>query len=247
MILAAAQTNPNKGDISGNLKDHYRLTRMAADKGAALILFPEMSITGYERDGAEGLSFTHEDLRLDTLRNLAIDRHIIIIAGAPIRIHPSLYIGSFILLPDGSLSMYTKQFLHNGEEKFYQFSIDYNPVIESDNERLSLAICADIEHPSHLKRAKKAKTSIYAASIFYTSQGIPVAHGLLSRYAKRHSMVVLMSNFYGKTWNLNAGGRSACWNKNGELIVELDDHHSGLLIMEKTGDTWFGTTIKENY
>jgi len=65
MILAAAQTKPTRGDIKENLLDHYRLIELAADHGANLIVFPELSITGYERETAESLSFTIDDSRLD--------------------------------------------------------------------------------------------------------------------------------------------------------------------------------------
>ena len=57
MILAAAQTKPVRGDIEANLADHYRLIVLAVQKAANLIAFPEMSITGYEREDAEKVLF----------------------------------------------------------------------------------------------------------------------------------------------------------------------------------------------
>lgn len=50
MILAAAQTKPTQGNIEANLQDHYNLIEMAVQNGAQLITFPEMSITGNERE-----------------------------------------------------------------------------------------------------------------------------------------------------------------------------------------------------
>jgi predicted amidohydrolase len=50
IILAAAQTKPKRGDIDSNLLDHYRLVELAAINKANLIVFPELSITGYERE-----------------------------------------------------------------------------------------------------------------------------------------------------------------------------------------------------
>ncbi len=48
MILAAAQTNPKRGDIESNLIDHYNLIELASKNQVDLIVFPEMSITRYE-------------------------------------------------------------------------------------------------------------------------------------------------------------------------------------------------------
>jgi len=245
MILASAQTRPKGGDINDNLRDHYILIKIAADKGADLIVFPEMSITGYEREKADLLAFTPNDSRLDKLAKLAVDREIVIIAGAPIRINFDLYIGGFIFQPDNSLVIYTKQFLHLGEEAYYKSSFDYNPIIKLDNERISFAICADIDNPKHPENAGKVDSSIYISSIFFSPKGIPSAHRLLSSYAKKYSMNVLMSNFSGESWGQASGGRSGFWDKNGILIAEMNDSDSGLLIVEKNKDIWIGQTIND--
>ena len=45
--IAVAQTCPVKGDVDANLEDHLRLAGCAASEGAQLVLFPELSLTGY--------------------------------------------------------------------------------------------------------------------------------------------------------------------------------------------------------
>ncbi len=243
MILAAAQTKPKPGDIFGNLLDHYRLCEMAHAEGANLLVFPEMSLTGYERENANKLSFVKNDSRLDELRILAVDHKMVIVAGAPIILECGLHIGSFILHPDGSLAIYAKQFLHAGEEEFYKSSFDYNPLIEIDNERISLAICADIDNSLHPQNAWKNRSTTYIASIFYTPKGIAAAHDLMRGYAMKYSMNVLLANYSGKSWGLDAGGKSAFWTKRGELIATLDGTCSGLLIVENKNGIWTGKTI----
>lgn len=245
MILASAQTKPKRDDIIGNLLDHYRLIKLAADEGADLIVFPEMSITGYEQDRADSLAFTEDDRRLDKLRILAVDYKIIIIVGAPIKIDADLFIGTFILRPDHSVSIYTKQFLHPGEEEYFQSSFNYNPLIELGNELVSPAICADIDHPLHAENAKKAGGTIYIASIFFSPNGIQNAHDSLSGYAKKHAMNVLMSNFSGESWGSPAGGRSAFWDQRGNLVAEMNDSDTGLLIVEKRYGSWIAKVLNE--
>jgi predicted amidohydrolase len=245
MILASAQTKPKRGDIGENLIDHSRLIKLASDKGADLIVFPEMSITGYERENADMLAFSENDSRLDKLKKLSIDNKIIIIAGAPIKINSNLYIGAFILRPDNSVLIYTKQFLHSGEEEYYKSSFDYNPIIELNNEWISLAICADIDNPLHPENANKAESTIYISSIFFSPNGIPEAHKSLSSYAKKYTMNVLMSNYSGESWGQASGGRSAFWTKNGRLIAEMNDSSRGLLIVEKNKDIWTGQVIND--
>ncbi len=65
--LVVAQTNPTLGDLEKNLEDH--LQRIDAAIGAAdLILFPELSLTGYFlRDQVEELALSTEDTLLRPL------------------------------------------------------------------------------------------------------------------------------------------------------------------------------------
>ena len=46
--LAAAQTVPVRGDVEANLAQHVRLVRVAAEEKAQVLVFPELSLTGYE-------------------------------------------------------------------------------------------------------------------------------------------------------------------------------------------------------
>ncbi|MEG0850213.1 MAG: carbon-nitrogen hydrolase family protein [Flavobacterium sp.] len=244
MILAAAQTKPTRGNIETNLLDHYSLIELAVQNKAQLIAFPEMSITGYERENAKELAFKKEDSRLNHLKKLAFENNITIIAGAPIEIESKLFIGEFVISPDNSVSIYTKQFLHEGEDEFFQPSFDYNPMLEIEKQKISFAICADIDNPLHPENAKKKETDIYIASIFFSPNGIPNAYRDLQNYAEKHKMNVLMSNFSGESWGSPSAGQSAFWNSKGELVGQMNESDSGLLIVEKQNDNWKSKVLK---
>jgi len=244
MILAAAQTKPTRGNIEANLKDHYRLIELAAQNGAQLIAFPEMSITGYERENAQKLAFKKDDARLDHLKQLASKNNIIIVAGAPIQIENAMFIGEFVIAPDNSVSIYTKQFLHEGEDDFFQPSFDYNSMITIEKQKISFAICADIDNPLHPENACKRATDIYIASIFFTPNGIPNAYRDLQSYAEKHKMNILMSNFSGESWGYPSAGQSAFWNNKGELVGQMNESDSGILLAENNNDNWTTRVVK---
>ncbi|TLX75028.1 carbon-nitrogen hydrolase family protein [Labilibacter sediminis] len=234
MIVAAAQTNPFDRDVKLNIEHHCQLIQEASDKGADLVVFPEMSLTGYIREGAQELAFTLKDSRLDKLIALSKKLQITVVAGAPILIDQSLFIGSFILQPDGSVNIYTKQYLHEGEEEFFESSFDYNPVIKIKGHRILLSICADIENPNHPMDASKSGASLYIASIFYTPLGMDNAWSKLSAYANQYCMNILMANFCGSSWGMEAGGRSGFWNTKGELVSGMKE--SSYLLMAEVKD-----------
>jgi predicted amidohydrolase len=217
---------------------------LATQNGAQLIAFPEMSITGYERENAQKLAFKKDDSQLDHLKQLASENKIIIIAGAPIQIGDEMFIGEFVISPNNSVSIYTKQFLHEGEDDFFQSSFDYNPMITIENKNISFAICADIDNPLHPENACKKATDIYIASIFFTPNGIPNAYRDLQSYAEKHKMNVLMSNFSGESWGYPSAGQSAFWNNKGELVGQMNDSDSGLLLVENKNDNWTSRIVK---
>jgi predicted amidohydrolase len=232
MKLASAQINCTVGEIQNNLEEHYRMINSAIQNDVQLIIFPELSITGYCRTEGQKLAFTERDEKLNTLQELSDKGNIITIAGAPVKIEDKLYIGSFIICPHQQIQIYTKQYLHGEEQLFYQSSMDYNPIITIENQHISLAICADISNQNHPLQAEKNKCSIYLPSIFFSKEGLVRGYKQLSEYAKKHSLHILMSNYSGQLWGMKSGGKSAYWNSNGELINHLNSTEIALLIVE---------------
>ncbi|MEO1449944.1 MAG: carbon-nitrogen hydrolase family protein, partial [Bacteroidota bacterium] len=140
MKIAAAQISAQVGALDQNLNKHLHLIELAAEHQVELLLFPEMSLTGYTRAEGEKVDLGASDPRVEALRQEAVSRQMTIIAGAPIKMADKLYIGAFILSPDGQTHIYTKQYLHDGEEQFYAASFAHNPIPTIGKERMALAI-----------------------------------------------------------------------------------------------------------
>jgi NAD+ synthase (glutamine-hydrolysing) len=83
MRIALGQINPTVGDLPGNLALMLRFAKEAAARNAELIVFPELSITGYPpRDLVEKPSFIERSERaVDQLAEAASALPISIIAG----------------------------------------------------------------------------------------------------------------------------------------------------------------------
>jgi NAD+ synthase (glutamine-hydrolysing) len=91
MRIALGQINPTVGDLPGNLALMLRFARDAATRHAELIVFPELSITGYPpRDLVEKPSFIEcSERAVEQLAEAAKDLPISIIAGYVGRSHKS--------------------------------------------------------------------------------------------------------------------------------------------------------------
>lgn len=51
LTLSAIQYTALDGGIAANVPEHIRLIEDAADHGARLVVFPELSLTGYDLEG----------------------------------------------------------------------------------------------------------------------------------------------------------------------------------------------------
>ena len=101
--IAAAQIKPIEQNTHSNIQTHLQMIDLAARQNVELIVFPEMALTGYEREMAKQLSFTEDDVRLNVFKDKAEANKMLIIVGAPIKIDSTLHIGSFKFLPTGLL------------------------------------------------------------------------------------------------------------------------------------------------
>ncbi|HEY7335277.1 MAG TPA: NAD+ synthase [Bryobacteraceae bacterium] len=83
MRVALAQVNPTVGDFTGNASRMVRAARDAAAAGAEVVVFPELSLTGYPpRDLVEKPSFIERSEReLERLAAETADLDLAIVAG----------------------------------------------------------------------------------------------------------------------------------------------------------------------
>ena len=212
--LAAAQTVPVRGDVEANLAQHVRLVRVAAEEKAQVLVFPELSLTGYELDLAEDLAFSQNDPRLGPLLDLASAHSMSLIVGAPVRIESRLYLGAFILSPDGTVDIYTKHHLGafspddgpNGVVPPAEATVfhpgDRNPLVNFGGNAAAVAVCADTGRPSHPQNAADRGAKTYLASMFVIPAHLEKDTANLRTYAARHSMAVVFSNFGGPSGGL---------------------------------------------
>ena len=240
--LAAAQTIAVRGDVAANIAQHLELVRCAAAQRARLLVFPELSLTGYELDLADSLAFTEHDARLAPLAEAARTHAMQLVVGAPLRIDSALYIGAVILGPDGSTTLYTKHHLGafqpsdalDGvvpppEESVFRAGT-CNPLLELAGHRIAVSICADSLYRSHLQSAAERGADTYLSSQFATPRYYDLKVSVLQRRAVRFGLTVVLANFTGSTGGLPAAGGSGIWSREGEVLAQLGSQGIGVAL-----------------
>jgi predicted amidohydrolase len=245
MRIAAAQSISKPGEISANVEVHVALCRAAAERGVEFIIFPELSLSGYEPCLVARCKLAPADGRLEPLRALAAKTNMVIAVGAPVTSEDNrgLSIGCVTFFPDRSTAIYRKHFLHLGEERFAVAGSSMVQCHRAAGTAVALAICADTAQEEHVVAAKELQAEIYAAGVFWTPGGYANDAAMMRRYATAHGLAVLVANHGGPSRDMAAGGRSAFWAPGGELLGCAREHGQALVIATQVAENWSVETV----
>lgn len=239
VCLAAAQTISIPGDLTGNIERHCDFVRMAAAAGADLLLFPELSLSGYEPDLVASCIVDPAGAALAPLRDLAQQHSMVLILGAPLAsANERPYIGAIVLFADGSHATYHKRHLHSGEEQWASAGAADTASFPLGRERFALAICADTSHAEHAKAAATTGASLYLAGVLISEKGYAADAANLQRHAASHGYGVLMANHGGPSGGYVSAGRSAFWNEDGQLVGATPGAGEQLLLVRREQGNW---------
>jgi predicted amidohydrolase len=231
MKICAAQIKPLRGNIQINIANHKELTQFAVSNGVGLIVFPELSLTGYEPKLADELATKMDDERFDDFQAISNNHQISIAVGIPLRAELGTLISMIIFQPNKCREIYSKQHLHRDELPYF-INGQGQLLFTSGNSKIAPAICYELSVPEHSKNAFAMGAEIYIASVAKSADGVKEAITTLSDIAQRYSMTVLMSNCIGFCDGVECAGQTSIWNSNGVLAGQLDDKNEGLLIID---------------
>ncbi len=244
LTLAAAQSISLPGDVPANIRQHLAFMQVAAEQGVQLLVFPELSLTGYEPSLAADLAIAPDAAQLTPLRVMARELRLTVVVGMPIRMAPDagVMIGALVLGADGSRAVYTKQHLHPGEE--VAFAPGQGGVaLEFGDDRIALSVCADFTHASHPHAAAEAGANFYAASVLISEGGYAKDCAQLQTYAAEYRLLVLMANHGGPSGGWDCAGRSAIWSPDGRLLAAVPGVGEALLVARRNNDVWAGHVV----
>ncbi len=243
--ICAAQYCSVAGNLSVNIERHLQFMQFAAKQGVAFLIFPELSLTGYEISCARELAQAPDTAILQPLHELAKQLEMTTVVGLPLCWAGSdtILIGSLIFAADGSQGTYTKQHLHLGEETVFS-SGNGGALLNIGSEHIALSICADFTHASHVQTAAKGGAGVYATSVLISDKGYQRDSDLLKGYAQEHSLGVLMANHGAPSGGWTCAGRSAFWAPGGKMVVSAASTGDCLVIARRRHGLWQGETVE---
>jgi predicted amidohydrolase len=210
LVLAVAQPHVTPLDVARNAVTHAASVRAAA---ARLVVFPEMSLTGYELDAP---LLAEDDARLDPLVAACAATDTVALVGAPV---DGPHIAMLAIDGDGARVVYRKQHPHQNEERF---AAGPGPaVFEIDGWRLGLAICRDTGVATHAASTADLGMDAYIAGAVDKPEAADEVAEKARTIARTYGVWVGFSSFAGPTggeFDVTAG-RSGIWSPDGSVAA----------------------------
>lgn len=241
MKIALAQISSKKGDLKANSFHHHKLIELAINQGATIIIFPELSITGYEPHLAKALASQFNDPIFSDFQKISDEKNIRIGFGAPTKNKQGVFISMLLFSPNQARQLYSKKYLHEDEKPF--FSSGDNETIFIKNTKIALAICYELSVKAHAASAMENSAAFYLASVAKTADGVEKAHKRLAYIAKENKIPVLMVNSVGPNDDFISAGQSAVWDAKGTLVGAMNTTEEGLLIFDADSNK----VVKSNF
>jgi omega-amidase len=222
MKIALVQYNPKWEDKESNKKKIIQLLYNL--KETELIIFPEMSLTGFTMKSKE----MAEGIQGDSFRffsTLAREKSSHIFAGIIERRNTRIYNTLIHIKPDGLLvKLYRKihPFSYSGEDKFYSAGV--RPAVSKIRKwKIGLSICYDLRFPELYRKYGKKKCQLMVNIANWPDTRIENWRVLLKARAIENQCYIVGVNRVGNDPKFNYIGYSSVFDPIGKEIVSVEN------------------------
>jgi NAD+ synthase (glutamine-hydrolysing) len=231
--IALAQMNAVVGDIDGNAAKIEDLAARARGRGAQLVVFPELTLTGYP---PEDLLLKRGFLRRAqaALEGLAIDG-ITAVVGWPEQSDGHVHNAAAVIAGGQVKAIYRKLLLPNygvfDERRWFEPGRD-PVVLDVDGAAVGVTICEDIWAPE-----PAAATAAAGASVVVNLSASPYHHGkgmererMIADLARDNGVTMAFCNLVGGQDELVFDGHSLIVRPDGEVAARGPQFEEALVL-----------------
>jgi 5-aminopentanamidase len=233
--IALAQVSPAPFDVDANARSAASIATRAAERGAHLVVFPELFMTGYELPhlaATPSAWLEEDDPRLTPVRRACSERDLVVILGAAVRTRDGeRRIAARIVGPAGDVGISYKEHVHGSESDLFRPGAPCAPV-DVHGWRVAIGICFDVAHPSHAERATRDGADVYVASSLYW-QGEERRTDLhLGARAMDNRVFSALANYAGATGGYVSCGLSGAWGPSGDVLARAVGTNDELVVVD---------------
>ena len=235
--LAVAQFDAVSGDLDHNIACHIDLLERAADKEADLIVFPELSVSGYcasllDRD-VDTCTIDPRGDRLSDLREACARRATAAVVGAPVKGENGVHLSAIVIGRNGAIErVYYKMYVDRDERRWFVRGT-CPQQITLDGWNLGLGICYDSSFPEHARRY-----ALEGADAYLVPGAFPLGRSDFRRTiyfparALENTIYLAFANFVGAHDGLAYGGMSAIYGPDGRSRADAGPNNAGIAVLD---------------
>ena len=252
--LALAQISSKRENKEANLQKMEKLTLKAKQQGADLVIFPEMSLTGYVvLDQVYELAETVPGTSTKKIETLAKQTGMHIIFGMPElseKTQATVFNTAVFVGPKGLIGKYRKMYLptHSVFEEKRYFRPGYEPAaFQTDLGNIGLSICYDVFFPEvyRLTRLKGAQLLVCISASPAVRRGY--FEILTSARALENTAFLAYVNLAGVEDGLQFWGGSRLVCPTGDVVAKASYDEEDFIVCEvdyselRTAETFIPT------
>jgi predicted amidohydrolase len=223
--VAAAQIEAVGGDLVGNAATHAAAIAEAAALGARVVVFPELSLSGYDfplltADVAR-CEVAPGDPALRTVGEACRAHGVTAVVGGCARRETGWAIAAHVVGPDGGVAAtYHKRHLDADErEVFVPGHTD--TIVQVSGWRLGLGVCYDAAFPEHARGLALAGADAYLLSGAFTLGDADHRRSVyFPARALENTAYVVFANYAGTHGGWRFAGRSAVHGPDGRPLAD---------------------------
>src|SRR5215207_1153881 len=235
--VALAQINPTVGDVRGNAAKFSDHMARARDEGAALVVFPELSLTGYPPEDLL-LKTSFLDAARTALRELATEaKDIVAVVGYPEKAE-DVYNTAAVLADGDIVAGYRKMYLPNygvfDEQRYFQSGAE-GAIVEVNGVPIGISVCEDIWEPGPPAMSE----ALAGAQVLLNLSASPYRAGygarrerMLTQRAVDYLSAVVFVNTVGGQDELVFDGHSLAIDQDGRVLARCPQFEEALEVCD---------------
>ncbi|HEY9412705.1 MAG TPA: carbon-nitrogen hydrolase family protein [Jiangellaceae bacterium] len=216
LVIAVAQPRCVPHDVAANALTHADTVRAAR---ARLVVFPELSLTGYELDAPV---IALDDPRLTPIAEACAETGSIALVGAPVQGETGRPHIAMVAMDGAETTVVYRKMWLGGSEP-HRFAPGAKPaVLDVDGWRLGLAICKDTGIPQHASDTAALGIDAYVAAVLESAEDAAVPERRARRIIADHHVWVAVASFAGSAGGgyTDAPGLSGIWAPEGTVAAQ---------------------------
>jgi len=251
MLIAALQMLAVAGDPPANLARIEHAAAEAAGKGAAILVAPELAVTGYGAgDAIRQLAEPADGPTARRLMAISQKAGVAIVAGFAERDGEIVYNSALFVDGRKPVAVYRKSHLYGDYERaLFRPEKPSSGIIEFHGLKLGMLICYDVEFPENVRRLAQAgaQAVLVPTALPASDHASLIAQKMIPVRAFENQIFVAYVNHCGADERFAYAGLSGIAAPDGALLAKAGAQKEAVLLANIRPEDYRGSVAANTY